>query len=85
MKYYTIECTQADDGTYAQTIFIHDSLDAAIAKFHEFMHYQMIVGTTKKALCMVISEQGVQERTETWEKHTVVETEETDNTETDES
>ena len=67
MKYYTMETTELKDGTYAQSVYIHNSYDEAVAKFHEFMHYQMIAGLAKTALCMVISEQGVVDKTERWE------------------
>ena len=76
MKYYTLEATQSTDGTYAQALFVHDTYDDAIAKYHEFMHYQMIVGTTQMALCMVISEQGVVSVTERWDKPVTTESEE---------
>jgi hypothetical protein len=76
MKYYTLEATQSTDGTYAQALFVHDTYDNAIAKYHEFMHYQMIVGTTQMALCMVISEQGVVSVTERWDKPVTTESEE---------
>lgn len=81
MKYYTIEVAELLDGTNAQTINLHvddensSAYDKAMAKFHEFMHYQMIVGTVKKALCLVMSEQGVVSHTESWEKSIPVETE----------
>jgi len=75
MKYYTLEATQSTDGTYAQALFVHDTYDDAIAKYHEFMHYQMIVGTTQMALCMVISEQGVVSVTERWDKPVTTESE----------
>lgn len=75
MKYYTLEATQGTDGTYSQALYAHDTYDNAVAKYHEFMHYQMIVGTTQMALCMVISEQGVVSVTERWDKPVTTESE----------
>ena len=76
MKYYTFEATIAEDGTCAQTTFVFDNYDLARSRYHEFMGYQIKAQVVKKAICLVISEQGVVSITDIWEKP-VTPTEET--------
>lgn len=71
MKYFTLEITIAEDGTSAQTTNAFDDYDLAKARYHEFMRYQIIAKAVKKALCLVLSEQGVVSITDTWEKTVV--------------
>lgn len=71
MKYYTFEATIAEDGTCAQTTFVFDDYDSARSRYHEFMGYQIKAKIVKKAICLVISEQGVVSITDIWEKPVV--------------